>query len=779
MNPRRLAVPLLVLGLLNASCGDNADKSREKAGASDHQLADAGTAADPVSQSDGRIEVQAKDLGTLVDLIAAEVRSIPRTEFDPAALATSLGSDPQRHFEWVRDNTWWAPYRGLLRGSKGVMLDRIGSSLDRAALLGELLRHAGHKIRLAHAQLPETRARALLPGVRPIPEKRRAAVATKPMTPDRQRAFEDVVPGIVSAIEEQSDATEKRLDEARALVDSQSEQLHTAVRNVAMRSGEEAGDVVASLQDHWWVEREEDGNWIAMDVLLPGSKPGDVLIAATSTTDWLPANALPSIPDDEFHSVQLRIVVERYQSGTSTESTILETTLRPAEVFDRPIMLGHMPRDWPATLPDPKANPNALKYAALSVTEWVPFLQVGDKVVVQSGFTEAGDLAPGLTASVAGVANRTGGGFEAFGSMLGGGDEEEAYATAEWLDYEVHVPGETNELIRRPVFDLLGPARRAASAADFKPDSDQLKLERFDALSGRTDVLLQPCDLTAEFVVHLMSTGVIASLEAFRELAREQDPARRKQLAARIRGRLDLWGPLPELALWRGTLSGSFADTYIDRPNILNYRVSRNLSSADPEAYRQLIDVAANPTNARPSLNENGFAARLRQGVADTVAEILTLGSDLRTAENTASVFRIAAAGNDNGVLITSADSLMVEKLDWPADPSARLQRDLQAGFMALALKTGVPLNGKQRVGWWRVNSKSGETIGVMDNGFHVISEETLLQGAQTPNGGYSIWVIIQNASAAQVGPPPAMWPYALVFIAFKIVLWSVAFYFA
>jgi hypothetical protein len=61
-------------------------------------------------------ENQAKDLGEGVDLIVAEASELPREEFDPAALAKQLGNDPQAHFAWVRDHTWWAPYRGLLRG---------------------------------------------------------------------------------------------------------------------------------------------------------------------------------------------------------------------------------------------------------------------------------------------------------------------------------------------------------------------------------------------------------------------------------------------------------------------------------------------------------------------------------------------------------------------------------------------------------------------------------------------------------------------------------------
>jgi hypothetical protein len=59
-----------------------------------------------------------------------------------------LGRDPQVLFEWVRDNTWWIPYRGVLRGPAGVLMDRLGNSLDRSLLLdSRLASHAAEEAR--------------------------------------------------------------------------------------------------------------------------------------------------------------------------------------------------------------------------------------------------------------------------------------------------------------------------------------------------------------------------------------------------------------------------------------------------------------------------------------------------------------------------------------------------------------------------------------------------------------------------------------------------------
>jgi hypothetical protein len=215
-------------------------------------------------------------------------------------------------------------------------------------------------------------------------------------------------------------------------------------------------------------------------------------------------------------------------------------------VLEQPITLTHTPRPWPAEIPDSKKDPNALKNAALWVNKWVPILQVGDDFVGQSAFTDGGDLTAISKDSAAGLGSSTGGGLGDFGSALGGGEEAPSYATAEWIDYEVRVPGEPNQRLRRPVFDLLGPARRSAHAAGFEANTDALKLERFEALWSSTDILLQPCDFTKEFVTHLRYSRVVANQALVKELSRERDPEKVRSLASTILDRMAVWGPLPD-----------------------------------------------------------------------------------------------------------------------------------------------------------------------------------------------------------------------------------------
>jgi len=665
-------------------------------------------------------QAQTKDLGKFVDLIVAEAADLPRAEFDPAALAKQLGKDPAAQFNWVRDHTSWAPYRGLLRGSQGVLLDRVGSNLDRAVLLGDLLRHAGHTVRLAHAELAEVRARELLARIRPIPDQRLSPAAPRPLEPDRMRQYESIMPGYVAAHEQRVAATKRSEDTARSLVHSNESLLQAAIREMtpdAAKSDDRAA--LDALRDYWWVERKDGDDWVAMDVLPSDARPGDAPTRATAVSFWKADSSAPEIPATDWHTVTVRVVVERYENGATTESNVLEKALHPAAVLDRPIRLRHLPKHWPEDLLKPGADPNALGNAAVNVREWVPFLEVGDQVIAQSGFTDSGDLIANPMSRERDIAGAGGAGFmSGFGEALGGGEAPASSLTAEWVDYEIQVPGESAQIIRRPVFDLLGPVLRSSKTEGFDATTNDRLIARSEALLSQTDIFLQPCELTVDFVTHLVSAGIVANREALKALAAERDSAKAKDAAAALFPKIDVWNPLLDMAQWRSALGNHPTQWFIDRPNVLAYRITPPVVNAERTAIVESIDIASNPIGVRARGNREAFQVRVRQGVADTVAEFVASGRDARRTENTASFISLAMEANA-GTLVRLRDTTAVHDLHWPDDATARIAADLESGYAVVGLERPFEVDGQVRTGWWRIDPATGETVGVMDNGFH------------------------------------------------------------
>lgn len=664
--------------------------------------------------SSGASGVAIRDLGALADRVAASARALPRAEFDPAALVEAQGKDPQRLFEWVRDRTWWAPYRGLLRGSQGVMLDRLGSNLDRAVLLGDLLRLAGSQVRLAGARMTDEKARDLLGRVRPIPDKRREPVPPPPQSPDDLRAAERIMPGYEKEAAAAETVARHRWADGQSLFRTQSEGLLTRLKHVISQSRPHTDEAaIQAMADHWWIERNDGNQWVPMDVLLPDARIGVATAPAVRTVDWPATAAVPPIPADDSHSVRIRIVVERYQSGSTAEAVALEAVLRPVDTLDRPVTFTNFPTSAGGTSPTGQLDPGGLRRIALETKRWLPAISVGQQVTASAGFDDTGRIVQNVLAPPKfDPAGSVGG----LGSALGGGEDEPATLSAQWIDFEIHTPGQPVQLARRTVFDALGPVWRAGSRAPLDGQAEALRLSRAEALGSKTAILLQSSDYTEEFVFHLESSSVVANREGFHQLANAQDPAAVRSIAQSIISKVEMWSSLPDLARLRAQL-GQVHGWLIDRTNVLTYRLTPGVQDPTRVAESELVDLATNGGGSRPGASAEAFRLRVQQGVADTVAELMVVSLDLRGAPNTAALF---AANGDaaNWTVVDAGDVATAGRLGWPHEAEARLLEDIRSGFTAVVPKQPVTLGDRPRLGWWRVDPKTGDTVGVMDTGF-------------------------------------------------------------
>jgi hypothetical protein len=207
---RALVVLLLLLagGIVVGIRRFSADRASRVAGA-DGAAAAPGSAASAGARGNG--------IAQTLDLVAAGADAAPRDRWDPGYVAGLIGSDPQDYLRWLRERSVWIPYRGVLRGPVGVLMDGQGNSLDRALLLAALLQRAGHTVRLAHAELGADEASRLLPAL----VARRRAVAAGPREsapPDAWRAeVAEVTQAYDVDAERMMDAVAARLQEVGSM----------------------------------------------------------------------------------------------------------------------------------------------------------------------------------------------------------------------------------------------------------------------------------------------------------------------------------------------------------------------------------------------------------------------------------------------------------------------------------------------------------------------------------------------------------------------------------
>ncbi len=336
--------------------------------------------------------------GLFAALETAE-RAIPADTFDPRAIVAKVGNDPSTLFEWVRDNTFWVPYRGALRGPVGVLMDRLGNSLDRSLLLAELLRVAGHTVQLAHAVLPAQQAATLLAGMKAVP--------AQPLPREAGLSPEQAGEAAATFAQESRIASANvGTDVRRAMLNSQklaedlTERVSSQVPFLAEAVGKPtAADnrerkAVAAIADHWWVQVQDGARWIALDTQAGSAQ--QTVLNATAEQTYRVGKTGPQIDlASEFcHEVVIRAVIEQWAAGRLTEKTALTYRFRPAEVVGQSIALAHLPIDGPrdAKFLRDQDTVAAMKSGFLEQTEWLPYLSVGGRSLFESSFTATGEI---------------------------------------------------------------------------------------------------------------------------------------------------------------------------------------------------------------------------------------------------------------------------------------------------------------------------------------------------------------------------------------------------
>jgi hypothetical protein len=632
---------------------------------------------------------------------------LARDTFEVSAVATAVGPDREKLLAWIRDNTQLVPYRGVLRGPAGVLMDRLGNSLDRALLLSELLRGGGDNVRLAHGKLSKEQATALMRDWGSRPNIAPSISAPDAPAPDGVAAYAAShgldaarLREAVQQIANESQAMTRNLQQR---IDRQSKDMAKILpRSQSYTNGVAPADL-ESARDHWWVQYQDGGKWRDLDP--DAADAGSALVAATETVDTA------ALPEDLYHRVTIRVVVERISAGEREESKVLEHSLRPLDVLGKRVVLRHQPINWAGRLETGTGPLKASFEAAVTAQdEWMPVLSVGNETVAQKSFSKSGQVndTPGSGAKP----EPTGNAFGALSGGLGGGEEPAAAGmlTAEWIEYEIQIPGAAPRVIRRDVFDLLGPYARSQASAAVPPITQIEELQRGLALIGETDMLLLGGQVSREFVEHVANANLLAQRESMNAILQ---PGVDLNRLAELSGSLNpVSGELYGLALARATQSPVVDRMYLDRPNILTYHRRVRADAGGGYVRSNSLDIVANDVAVRPGADP--FNVRLVQGVVDTAAENLFVGG-CTSCGPVQNVFEMW--GSSAWVAVRTPEELAARGSALNDDARRRVAEDLSRGYAVLLPTQAAVVEGQSRMGWWRVDRATGTTLGIMESG--------------------------------------------------------------
>jgi hypothetical protein len=661
----------------------------------------------------------------------------PRDHWDPQYVVDAVGIDAKDLYAWVRREVRWVSYRGALRGPVGVLMDRNGNSLDQSLLLAALLHAAGHEVRLAHAELPYDVAAAAWGRLADASAAAKLAAAAATAKPPVATPASD--PGVAATADLyglDAAATAQSIDDSAVTAATLADRLDERVVKQSLRilgmlnlpnAGEakNAADAVAfaNLSDHWWVQVRQASGWSDLDLLNASGEIGEALTAARETM------APEALPPEQRQRVVMRIVGEQLKAGKTQEHAILQQELRPSELIGERITLRHFPMLWPgdfqAVTPE---DVNTRMFAALATqTEWLPVLDVGENHFKQASIRDTGVVNPkpeppanpflNIGASSAGSA-------AAAADMLRGGNlvesnsrvdapkaaRAEGELTAEWIEYEIDAPGSAPQIVRREIFDILGgSARDAGSLVAFQLTPEKA-LVRSMAMLTETQLLVLPCELSADFVLDIASRTALANRDYATDLTSDpfgKTPENSSELVSKMS---PLPGPDYALASLRFDHPLAAGSVFVDRPTILAQHAI--LTSAGPGALavKIALDIVAHSVGVDPFAASDPFFARIIQGIADTNAETLTLPDGDKAHGNTGDFF--AKPESADWSIFSPGQEAEVARLGLDQDVAARLIADLKDGNLVVAGATsGVG-------GWWRVNPTSGETLGIGPHGW-------------------------------------------------------------
>ena len=683
--------------------------------------------------------------------IEDEEQKLPRDTFDVDAVVKAVGKDPVAIFHWVRDNTNWIPYHGKLRGSVGVLMDRMGNSEDRSFLLAEMLRKAGVVVRFAHAKLEPDVALQTLAKIRttpaPAPMKLPVANPADMLLQTSNRlgiSAEDAKAALDNGISQGQQLAERTItraaDQTQTLIDL------TAAAGPATQPGD--APALDAISDHWWVQQQSGKEWIDLDPMLPDAEPGHPVAAAKQAIPLTPLDQPIAIPDAWQQVIAMDVFVEQIDGSKRQTKKVLSSVLHPSELLGQRVLFANIPMQWPKdnSLFNSDHPGETFTQMVLAQHEFLPMLLIGTQPATGFSFDIHGNIndKPDLN-GLGAVGQSSSGAAKSATDAL---DDKPPVKTdtattqasgtliAEWIEYQIQEPGQSPRKFRRDLF--LQDGFKPGDHADTEPIVTQpQQLQRGLALLSRIDLMATPCQVSDLYLTHINSIRLLANRDVMPGMLRDPDLQHRKTLMDDFGKLMPQAGPLYDWAVMRSHLSRSAGDVCITSPTLATYVTRPSLNASGKFVNLAGFDLIDVPVTLRPGSHADNFRVQFAQGVLDTNLES-TLASGETRPVNTSEMMAVSDAQNVDWAVISDRKDPRLAASGLSVQALARIDADLAAQNRVIIPTKPVKIADQLASGWWRVDPRTGQTLGMLESGGGQVFTEyqMLLMGAAGLMGG-------------------------------------------
>ena len=613
-------------------------------------------------------------------------------------LLWDLEYDATKIFRFVADEVAYEAYAGVLRGVKGTHWSLAGNSADKALLLAELLTQAQVTVRLVAGALDDAAAATLVAGMR-IDAATARERAARVGAGDGQTLAKrpDLTPEQRAALASPQELRARLLDGATARLKDGVDVIQQALSTQAIDlPAPELALPERERRQHVWVQYADGPRWVDLDPSFPNAEAGKAYATQAETWD--------SVPDELYHRVRFRCIVESNVAGEATREDAFVHEARAADLVGVPVVFAHV-------------DPNAVAKLGVSIggilegtTQYVPTLLAG----------EGGEVGTPITLGGGG-----GGALDVLGDAGGGGGGP----LGEWLEIAVLPPDAPEQVVTREVFDRVGIERRSGPAAEPASTPAATPASAAPGAPAGVDLASLP---PIELIDDPRLGKVFLPLEATWLLG---------VVGGRIPGTyFDQDYTIPDVEADMAVMAhGSFAARdglqaeiaasygyrwYHDQPNITAAILAPDTS--DPAAVRleASLDLMSQGYAVVPLAGTTGSVhPQVLAGVLAHVAE--RFGADA-AAELTpdapppaGSVAQVFAEAAKEGVAIRTLlpGSADVSALDVSDVAKARIGEALAAGYVVVVPERAVTQGDAREVGWWQVDPATGRTFDLMENG--------------------------------------------------------------
>lgn len=611
---------------------------------------------------------------------------VDRSSFDPSALVDHLEYEAQPAIDFVRDSIVYQPYAGTLRGVTGTLRAGAGNSLDQSILLANLLKTAGLDARIVRATLSDADALRLLHSTRQA---------------DPGRSLDYLQKSLVANFGAQANQAVSPVTWNKTNLASETKNLVDTIKLSLQNAGVELAENEVQTQwlpvakQYFWVQYRESSSQDWQDA--------HSAFAADAAPEGLDAEEYfkDSIPEQYQHLLTISAWVGQWVTGKITPRQIMAPWTRPVANLDAQTIIF---RNSPSGL-----NVNNLGDLDVVVEETQMLIPMFNEAMAPGGMAfdlQGRVIDPMALGASAGI-------FKTMGDKMGKAttglmdreDKQPAMAlNSMWLEFTFTAPSGEKTTHRRY---LLAPR------TDHNTDPKEVLWPLLTNHVYQVNAGGQPLDYLAE---RYLVTGIDnqAWLEAMIGKFREPD----KRMA---KPSTEIPADFPVLAQYRFMDDNPFAQagviSFRATPSLMGIR--RGFRNADT-AFAG-VDIVANHiehVRVTDSRLQQVPSAGLTRGVWDTVLESVPQKSlmvnDI-SSSSTSTVFEKAAKQKIPIKVLKPGASDALASFGLDANASLFVQADLDHGYLVV-LPEKLP-DGVAMAGWWRVETASGETLGMTGDG--------------------------------------------------------------